>query len=138
MVDIAAHATKGVTILNCKETQEEIMNMFKNQLTHLKKHLNVSYHHPAVLLYFLTSALKSEVIQGEVSLTCDAWQALNTDRYFAVTGHWIEEPSSGIWELHSALSSFVWLNNAHNGKQLGGTLFKIFNHLGIAHKVSRY
>jgi hypothetical protein len=70
-----------------------------------------------------------------VSLTCDAWQASNTDGYFAVTGHWIEEPHAGIWELHSALFGFVRLNNAHNGKRLGGALFKTVDRLGIAHKV---
>ena len=52
-----------------------------------------------------------------------------------MTGHWIEEPHSGIWELHSALFGFVRLNNAHNGKRLGGALFKIIDRLGIAHKV---
>jgi len=71
-----------------------------------------------------------------VSLTCDAWQASNTDGYFAVTGHWIEEPQPGVWELHSALFGFVRLNNAHNGKRLGGALFKIVDRLGITHKVS--
>ena len=70
-----------------------------------------------------------------MSLTCDAWQASNTDGYFAVTGHWIEEPHAGIWELHSALFGFVRLNNAHNGKRLGGALFKTVDRLGIAHKV---
>jgi hypothetical protein len=69
-----------------------------------------------MLLYFLTSGLKSKVIQGDVSLTCDAWQASNTDGYFAITGHWIKELHSGALELHSALFSFVQLNNAHNGK----------------------
>ena len=88
-----------------------------------------------MLLYFLTSGLKSKVV---VSLTCDAWQVSNTNGYFAVTGHWIEEPHSGTWELHSTLFGFIQLNNAHHGKRLGGTLFKIVDHLGIAHKVSQY
>jgi hypothetical protein len=73
-----------------------------------------------------------------VSLTCDAWQASNTDGYFAVTGHWVEEPHPGKWELHSALLGFTRLNNAHNGKRLGGALFKIVDRLGIAHKASTY
>jgi len=30
-------------------------------------------------------------------------QASNTDAYFAVTGHWIEEPTSGAWKKQSAL-----------------------------------
>ena len=42
MIDITACATNGVTIPNQKATQEEIMNMFKNQLTQLKEWLNVS------------------------------------------------------------------------------------------------
>ena len=71
-----------------------------------------------------------------MSLTCDAWKASNMDGYFAVTGHWIEEPQPGVWELHSTLFGFVWLNNAHNSKWLGGTLFKIVDWLGITHKVS--
>jgi hypothetical protein len=73
-----------------------------------------------------------------VSLTCNAWQASNTDGYFAVTGHWIEEPYTGFWELNSALFGFVRLNNAHNGKRLGGALFKIVDRLGIAHKASAH
>ena len=42
MIDIAARATNGVTIPNRKATREEIMNMFRNQLTRLKEWLNVS------------------------------------------------------------------------------------------------
>ena len=71
-----------------------------------------------------------------MSLTCDDWQASNTDGYFAVTGHWIEEPQPGVWGLHSTFFGFVWLNNAHNGKRLGFVLFKIVDQLGITHKVS--
>ena len=82
--------------------------------------------------------LQSKFVQGEVSLTCNAWQASNTDGYFAVTGHWIEEPHPRIWELHSALFGFVWLNNAHNGKRLGRALFKIIDRLRISHKASAH
>ena len=71
-----------------------------------------------------------------VSLTCDAWQASNTDAYFAVTGHWIEEQTPGSWEVQSALFGFTKLNNAHNGKQLGGALFRIVDRLNIVHKVT--
>jgi len=46
------------------------------------------------------------------------WQASNTDRYFAVTGHWIEESWPGVWEIQSALLGFTRLNNAHNGSNL--------------------
>ncbi|KAF8239859.1 hypothetical protein L208DRAFT_1037625, partial [Tricholoma matsutake] len=55
-------------------------------------------------------------------LTCDAWQMGNADGYFAVTAHWIEEPTPGKWELKSTIISFTWLNNAHNGEWLGQTL----------------
>jgi len=81
------------------------------------------------------TTLQNDTITGEISLTCDAWQASNTDRYFAVTGHWIEESWPGVWEIQSALLGFTRLNNAHNGKQLGGALFKIVDWLGIAHRV---
>ena len=75
-------------------------------------------------------------MKGQVSLTCDAWQASNADAYFAVTGHWIEEPSTGAWEVKSALFGFTKLNNAHNGKRLGGAFFNIVEQLSIAHKVN--
>lgn len=50
-------------------------------------------------------------MNGDVSLTCDTWQAGNTDGYFAVTGHWIEETAMQ-WELKSALVGFMQLCNA--------------------------
>ena len=83
----------------------------------------------------INTAIQSDAVTGEISLTCDAWQASNTDGYFAVTGHWIEESRPGVWEIHSALLGFTRLNNAHNGRQLGGALFKIVDRLGIAHRV---
>jgi hypothetical protein len=64
-------------------------------------------------------------VRGKVNLTCDAWQVSNTDGYFAVTGHWIEESTPSQWELKSALLGFTRLNNAHNGKRLGQALYKI-------------
>jgi len=69
-------------------------------------------------------------------LTCDAWQAGNTDGYFAVTGHWIEETTPTLWELKSGLLGFTQLNNAHNGERLGQALFKIIKRVGIVQKVS--
>ena len=75
---------------------------------------------------------------GEISLTCDAWQASDTDAYFAVTGHWIEEPRPGVWEVQSALLGFTRLNNSHNGKRLGGALFKIVDRLDISNRVRWY
>ncbi|KAF8227733.1 hypothetical protein L208DRAFT_1295183 [Tricholoma matsutake] len=107
--------------------------MFKNHLTTLKTQLNV-----CVLLIFHSFLIISQgpTVQGEVSLTCDAWQAGNADGYFAVTAHWIEESTPGKWELKSALIGFTWLNNAHNGEWLGQALFKIVRRVGIEHKVS--
>ena len=72
---------------------------------------------------------------GEANLTCDAWQASNTDAYSAVTGHWIEGSTSGAWKLQSAVLDFTQLNNIYHGKHLGQTLFKICDRVGIAHKV---
>ena len=59
---------------------------------------------------------------GEVSLTCEAWQAGNTDTYSAITGHWIKECVPGEWTIDQALLGFVQMNTAHNGACLGGTL----------------
>ena len=73
---------------------------------------------------------------GEVSLTCDAWQAANVDGYFAVTGHWIEESTVRDWTEEHVLLGFTQLNTAHNGTRLGKVLYKVCNHLDIIHKVS--
>jgi len=78
---------------------------------------------------------KSPHVTGNISLTCNAWKADNTEGYFAVTDHWIEEATSSQWELKSALIGFTKLNNAHNGKQLSQSLFKICEWIGIIHKV---
>ena len=74
-------------------------------------------------------------VKGEVNVTCDAWQASNTDGYFAVTGHWIEETTTTNWELKSALLGFIRINNAHSGERLGQALFKVLQRVGIAQKV---
>ena len=37
--------------------------------------------------------------------------------------------------MHSALLGFTKLNNAHNGRRLGGALFKTIDRLGLAHRV---
>ena len=74
-------------------------------------------------------------MSGVINVTCNRWQASNSDGYFALMGHWIEENSPTVWELKSALLRFTKLNNAHNGKWLGGALFKILDHVGITHKV---
>jgi hypothetical protein len=76
-------------------------------------------------------------IKGQVNLTCDAWQASNTDGYFAVTGHWIEETTPTQWSLKSSLLGFTRVSSAHNGKRLGQVLFKILTRVGITSKVRR-
>ena len=67
---------------------------------------------------------------------CDAWQASNTNAYFAVTGHWIEEVKECNWIEHEALFGFMQMNTAHNDVQLDQALYKICQHLGIIKKVS--
>lgn len=82
--------------------------MFKEHITKLKMQLNISIHESLEPYSFLI-ALQGPTVQGKVSLTCDAWQASNTDGYFVVTAHWIEELNSAKWELKSALIGFTCL-----------------------------
>lgn len=70
-----------------------------------------------------------------MSLTCDAWQASNTDGYFAVTGHWIEEVLPNTWKLKHALLGFTQMNTAHDGICLGQVLYKVCDRLDIVDKV---
>jgi len=132
MIDVASRVTNGVKIPGRKATRAEIMCMFKNHFTTLKAQLNVRV--PSIF-HLLLIVSQGPTVQGEVSLTCDAWQAGNTDGYSAVTAHWIEEPTPGKWELNRALIGFTRLNNAHSGKRLGQALFKIVKQVGIEHKV---
>ena len=81
---------------------------------------------------------QSDAVSGAVNITCDAWQAGNTDGYFAITGHWIEENTPTVWECKSALLGFTKVNNAHNRKHLGSALFKVLDQVGIVHKVSKF
>lgn len=76
------------------------------------------------------------MVNGEISLTCDAWQADNSDGYFAITGHWIEELEPMQWDLKTDLFGFTRLCNTHNSEHLGQALFKIANRIGIVHKVN--
>jgi len=52
-----------------------------------------------------------------------------------VTGHWVEETEPGVWGIKSALLGFTQMNMVHNGEWLRQALFKIIDHVGIAHKV---
>jgi hypothetical protein len=132
MIDVASRATNGVKIPGRKATRGEIKRLFKDHLVRLKAQLNVRapFGPCSSLINF-----QGPTVQGEVSLTCDAWQAGNADGYFAVTAHWIEELTPSKWELKSALIGFTRLNNAHNGERLGQALFKIIKRVGIENKV---
>ena len=117
MIQVTAASKDSVTIPSRKICRTEIMNIFKTHMQDLRKKLN------------------SDAVPSQISLTTDAWQASNTDGYLAVTGHWIETRADKSWFLNSALLGFTKLNNAHNGVHLGQALYRIVDHLGIAHKV---
>ncbi|KAN0094364.1 Ribonuclease H-like domain containing protein [Tylopilus felleus] len=82
----------------------------------------------AIIDMFITQmrSLRSRLLSNTAS---------NTDAYFAVTGSWVEEKSSGVWDIHTALLGFTRLNSAHNGVRLGQALYKITAHLAITHKI---
>jgi hypothetical protein len=137
LVDVAARAKNGVKIPGRKVTWGEIKHLFKDHLTRLRTELNVSNFFGSCLFSLIISHLQGPTVQGEVSLTCDAWQASNTDGYFAVMAHWIRELAHTKWELESALIGFTKLNNSHNGIRLGHALFKIVKRVRIENKVSK-
>ena len=134
MVNIAARATRGLKLPSRKQTRNEIKRLFKEQMMALKERLNVSSLSFS-LSYLSNFSLQSKVVSGEISLTCDAWQASNADAYFAVTGHWIEEVQSEEWVEQEALFGFTQMNTAHNGVRLGQALYKVCARLEIVHKV---
>ena len=136
LIDVASRATNGVKLPDQRRTRDEIKRLFKEHMIKLKAELNVNFF-PLTSRSFLI-ALQGPTVQGEVSLTCDAWQASNTDGYFAVTAHWIEESTPGKWELKSALIGFTQLNNAHNGERLGQALFKVIKRVEIEKHVRIY
>ena len=101
------------------------MQMFKSQLMHLKECLNVSLTILNCIFIVWHPIFRAKFrVKWASHVMPDKHQI------------WMEEPQLGVWELHSTLFGFVWLNNAHNSKWLGGTLFKIVDWLGITHKVS--
>ena len=100
----------------------------------LRDRLNVS--NCGLLSFFtLTFIYQGPTVTGQISITCDAWQASNADSYFAVTGHWIEEHAPGEWALEHALLGFAQMNCSHSGTRLGQTLFRVLSRLRIVHKV---
>ena len=122
MIDLASWATSGVKIPGRKSTWATIIQMFKDHLAKLKAHLNVStWLHHGSDWWWCFHSIQGPTVAGEVSLTCDAWQASNVDGYFAVTGHWIDESVPTQWELRSALLGFTRLCNSHSGERLGVT-----------------
>ncbi|CAK5283136.1 unnamed protein product [Mycena citricolor] len=74
-------------------------------------------------------------VKGEISLTCDAWQASNINGYFVVTAHWIKELEPGKWKMEDMIIGLTQLNNAHHGRHLGEALFKVVQQLRIEHQV---
>jgi hypothetical protein len=101
----------------------------------LKARLNVSN---SCGIHSVLDVVQGPTVIGEVNITCDAWQASNTNGYFAVTGHWIEEETPTQWELKSALLGFTHISNAHNGERLGQALYKVLKCVRIEHKVCRH
>ncbi|KAJ2911647.1 hypothetical protein MD484_g8767, partial [Candolleomyces efflorescens] len=116
MIDVASRATNGVKIPERRATRDSILQRFKKNVAELKEKFN------------------SSEVPGDVSLTCDAWQAGNRDAYFAVTGHWIEQRAGHDWHLRSALLGFTQMNTSHNGARLGRALYDIAKQYRITHK----
>ena len=135
MLDIASRASRGITLPSPKKTRAQIIHMFKQQMFLLRGRLNVCLKVISLHVFSLTSTYQGPMVTGEINLTCDAWQADNTDAYFAVTGHWIEERAPGEWTLEHALLGFAQMNCSHSGTHLGQMLYKILNRLDIVDKV---
>ena len=134
MIDFAPLANCGVKLPSLKQTCGHIIKTFKQQMFMLKDQLNVSVFFLS-LIPVLTMSYQCPSVTGKVSLTCDVWQASNTDGYFAVTGHWFEESTFGQWMEEHALLGFTQLNTTHNGTRLGQALYKVCNHLDLIPKV---
>lgn len=132
LVDVVSRAKNGVEIPGQKSTRNQIKYLFKDYLSQLKVRLNVSAFSNCLNC---SHCLQSPTVPGKINLTCDAWQASNTDGYFAVTAHWTTASTPTDWDLSSALIGFTRLNNAHVGVRLGQALFKVIKRLGIVAKV---
>ena len=107
-----------------------MINLFKQHLLDLCKCLTVSLWTLRVINWHWWF-WQSDIVKGHVNLTCDAWQSSNIDRYFAVSGSWIEEHTATIWTIESALLDSVHLNNAHNSTRLGQALLKVIKQLDV-------
>ncbi|PSR80188.1 hypothetical protein PHLCEN_2v6794 [Hermanssonia centrifuga] len=63
-----------------------------------KKERVIAYTHQlfrSVAIEWLIATSQGDKVTGDINLTCDAWQASNTDGYFATTTHWIETAEGG-------------------------------------------
>ena len=116
-INVALHANHGVSIPGQKSTWQLTLHLFKGYLTQLRAELCVSI--TPTIVKFLILHLQGPTVQGEISLTCDAWQASNMDGYFAVTAQWIQASTLTTWVLSSALIGFTCLNNAYVSVHLG-------------------
>ncbi|KAF5318361.1 hypothetical protein D9611_014218 [Ephemerocybe angulata] len=117
LIEVAARATDGVKIPERRAVRENIIRRFQQNVAELRKRFN------------------SDKVRGEISLTCDAWQAGNRDAYLAVTAHWIEEVTPTDWRLRSALVGFTQMNTAHDGARLGRAMYNVAKRYGITHKI---
>ena len=90
---------------------------------------------PVVLCYMSANILHHHSLGPQRWWTCNVWQASNTNAYFAITRHWIEECHPRVWSIKQALLGFIQMNMAHNGACLGQVLYKVCNHLQIVPKV---
>ena len=79
-MDVVSRAKNGVEIPGQKSTRNEIKYLFKDYLSQLKVQLNVSAFSNC---FDCSHHLQGPTVPGKISLTCDAWQASNTD---GVTG----------------------------------------------------
>ncbi|ESK81374.1 hat family dimerization domain-containing protein [Moniliophthora roreri MCA 2997] len=121
MMEIAARAPDGkIKLPDRHTTRQELLNWLGEVLRSIMAHLN------------------SKHCTGQISLTCDAWDAENNDAYFATTAHWIDETMTSsltIWKLCMALIGFVRLTGSHSGERLGQTLFKVVRRVGIEKRI---
>lgn len=137
MLNVAARAKGSIELPSRGVTQREIMKMFKRYLRDFKQRFEVCPSLSSLILFTdnLHLLCKGPSVTGQISLTCDAWQASNVDGYFAVTAHWIEEKFPNNWTLEGAVIGFVRMNESHNGRRLGQALYKVAMRLGIAQRV---
>ena len=127
MLDIASRATGSITLPSPKKHAHALSICSSGKWFYSRLGLNVGLNILSLFLFSLMLTQQGTTVPGEISLTCDVWQADNTDRYFAVTGHWIEVHTPGECTLEHAVLGFAQMNCSHNGTHLGQMLYKIVN-----------